>query len=1592
MRTQNNKLLNENVVNGKQRPKRTGGNHMRGLKMRTLVSALVAATVPIFTIGQALATPEGQVFAAPGVELAVKPAQTNNNDFEFKQAQTRKSAFQRRQEAIQRIEALKNGQPIPEPSVPVITPKVTPPPGAPPPPPPTSVQPPVGMGINRAVDVNIPNFANSPNLRKFVNGLPGLGSGAANNLGQYIPVAVPDTTNYPGSDYYEIAVVEYTEQLHSDLPPTKLRGYVQQNGGDPNPHYLGPVIVAMKDRPVRIKFKNLLPTGAGGDLFLPVDTTLMGAGMGPLGMNVTPGNPMIYTQNRATLHLHGGRTPWISDGTPHQWTVPNREATDYKKGVATVNVPDMPPAGPGEMTFYWPNGQSARLMFYHDHAYGITRLNVYAGEAAGYVITDAIEQDLITRGILPGLGVPLVIQDKSFVNDAATSLATSTNLPPGYAPTPLTDTVDPLWSAYVPGGTVGGNLWLPHEYMPNENPFDPRGYNDFGRWDYGPWMNPPMVVNNTELPSPTIVPEAFGDTMMVNGTAFPYVELPPTAVRLRILNACNDRMLNLQLYKAEPLTIRLVNGGANYVDPIVTLSGGGATVQGEAIATVVDPLTGVITAITVTSTGAGYTGAPTVTITDNGGTGSGAVAFASANTEVHMVPALANPAYPTWPQDGRPGGVPDPTTKGPDLYQIGNEGGFLADVAVLSPQPVDFDYNRRSVTMGSVTSKALYVPTAVRADVVVDLSGAQDGDTYILYNDAPAPMPLYDSRYDYFTDDPDQTAIGGAPTTAPGFGPNTRTIMQIRIKGTPSAPYNLAALQAALPAAFVAGQEAFIVPPATYANSLDETMNLTGKSQSVAQVKAVVGGQNYTTPPNVTFFGGGGAGAAAKATLNGVVGIALVTSGSGYTANPTIAIAAVAPDVGAGATAFAQVSGGVITGITVDNPGSNYLVAPNVTITDPTGLGATATANITLGSVGTIVVTKGGSNYVKAPYAYLTGGGGSGAQANALLTGATVLDGKNIVEGMDMEFGRMNAVLGSTPNPLTPLVGLGPVIGAAFYVDPPTEILTPEKPLLWRLTHIGVDSHAVHFHLFDVQVVNRVDWTGVVKPPTLGEMGWKETVETDPFTDVVLALRPTAAAMKLPFGLPRSSRLLDVTMPAGSTANFTPVAPPAGVPAAAQLFNFTNDFGWEYVWHCHLLGHEENDMMRPIVFDVPAAVPTAPRLSAAVTTGIKLTWTDPTPFNYTTGLPTNTLGNPMNEVGFRIERATLSATGTPGTYTVVTNILANKTNHTDVLPDSGARSYRVVAYNAAGQSVSIPVAVCPTCPPPTAPTALAGVVQSGPRIALTWRDNATTETGFVLERADVIAGVTNAFFQIAAVAPLAATGNVTYNDALVVAGSNYVYRVKASNNGAYSAPATSARIAVPLPVAPTGLTATLLTGVQVRLSWTDNDTLETGFVIERADVTNAVVGPFAQIATQAARAGTGAVTITNTTGVFGSNYVFRVKTMSGIIGSAYATSGQVSMPTPPAAPSGLISAAALQGANAIVMLAWTDNATNETGFAIQRASNVGFTTGLVTTPVAANSTSWLSGNLARATTFWFRVAATNAVGSSAWITNSIRTP
>ena len=1067
---------------------------------------------------------------------------------------------------------------------------------------------------------NVANWANSPlptvrpngtiigGIRKFVDTLPGLGYANRNNLGQYIPIANPDTITYPGSDYYEIGLIDYEEQMHSDLPATELRGYVQLNNGtDPNTnlntvapapvHYLGPQIIAQQDRPVRIKFTNMLGIGAAGDLFIPVDTTVMGAGMGP--DNDSNGDPIEYQQNRATIHLHGGNTPWISDGTPHQWTVPVGDVNaHYQKGLSAQNVPDMPDPGQGSLTFYYTNQQSARLMFYHDHSYGITRLNVYAGEAAGYLVTDPVEEDLIRKKILPDLGgvyrygIPLIIQDKTFV-DANTIGAT-----------------DPTWIwGCTPGMAMTGDLWLPHVYMPNQNPADPTGANAFGRWDYGPWFwpvfspitYPPITLpGGTQIPgtpNPSMAMEAFMDTPLVNGTAYPVLTVERKAYRFRILNTCNDRYLNLQLYYA-----------------------------------------------------------------DN-----------AKPTEVKMVPAVPNTGLPAnWPTDARVGGVPDPLKAGPPIIQIGTEGGFLPSPVVIPSTPIGYVYNRRDIVVLNVSDHALFLGPAERADVIIDFSKVKKGAKLILYNDAPAPVPGFDPRFDYYTGDPNMTDTGGAPTTLAGYGPNIRTIMQFRVAtgGAAAAAFDVTALEAIWPAVYAASQPAPIVPETTYPAPYTAATDTYSKIQDT----------------NLTF----------------------------------------------------------------------------------TPIGSATPTTVTMKP-------------------------------------------KAIQELFEMDYGRMNSTFGvelpftNSRNQTT--IPLG-------YIDPPTEFIQDGNTQIWKITHNGVDTHAVHFHLFNVQLINRVGWDGAIRPPEKNELGWKETLRMNPLEDCIVALKPVAPA--LPFTLPDSNRPYDVTRPVGST--FQSIDPVTN--QAYTVTNALTNFGWEYMWHCHLLGHEEMDMMRPIVmtdvndYVTPVSAPYGLTAEVVTTQRIHLSWTD----------------DSNNETGFLIERVI-----EPNTFEAVATVEANITGYNDTtVAPATTYAYRVFAFNGSGDSLPSNTVMVTTAAP-VAPSNLVAAASAlstdPPTVTLTWADNSNNETSFSIQRA------TNVGFTRELTTFPVRANVTTYTDSGVTVFKRYYYRILAINaigNSAYSNTQTIATTPGQLPLAPTGLTVGTITRNSVVLSWTDNATNETGFIIQRA--------------------------------------------------------------------------------------------------------------------------------------------------------------
>ena len=111
----------------------------------------------------------------------------------------------------------------------------------------------------------------------------------------------------------------------------------------------------------------------------------------------------------------------------------------------------------------------------------------------------------------------------------------------------------------------------------------------------------------------------------------------------------------------------------------------------------------------------------------------------------------------------------------------------------------------------------------------------------------------------------------------------------------------------------------------------------------------------------------------------------------------------------------------------------------------------------------------------------------------------------------------MNATLGiELPNTSATIQTTIPLM----YLDPPTEIIKPSAAAaprsgslddgtqIWKITHNGVDTHAIHFHLFNVQVINRVGWDGAIRPPDPNELGWKDTVRMNPLEDVIVALRP----------------------------------------------------------------------------------------------------------------------------------------------------------------------------------------------------------------------------------------------------------------------------------------------------------------------------------------------------------------------------------------------------------------------------------------------------------------------------------------------------
>jgi FtsP/CotA-like multicopper oxidase with cupredoxin domain len=266
---------------------------------------------------------------------------------------------------------------------------------------------------------------------------------------------VPPLIDATAGGTFNLPMAPSMHQFHSDLPPAPTWGY----GGAT---YLGPTIEAKRHMPVTIAAQNQL---GNHPLAFAIDTTLHGA------------READKTAPRVSLHLHGGNTEAESDGHPDATFLPQQSRA-----------------------YQYTNNQEAANLWYHDHALGITRLNVYAGLAGFYLLRD--DWDTGKPGNPPGLPsgpyeVPLVIQDKMFASDGSL--------------------------AYPPGAF--GSVWAP---------------------------------------------EFFGDTAVVNGKVFPFLEVDRGLYRFRVINGSNARVYNLYLSGGH--TIYQIGGDGGLLNAPVQLS------------------------------------------------------------------------------------------------------------------------------------------------------------------------------------------------------------------------------------------------------------------------------------------------------------------------------------------------------------------------------------------------------------------------------------------------------------------------------------------------------------------------------------------------------------------------------------------------------------------------------------------------------------------------------------------------------------------------------------------------------------------------------------------------------------------------------------------------------------------------------------------------------------------------------------------------------------------------------------------------------------------------------------------------------------
>ena len=282
------------------------------------------------------------------------------------------------------------------------------------------------------------------------------------------PLPVPSIIDARNGGTFTINISQFNQWLGLIDPisqqrlNTKVWGY--------NCSYPGPTIVAKKNVPISVFWQNKLVNENNEPLphLLQIDRSIDWAFKNDPAWQ-SYGVPIV-------THVHGGHTESASDGLPDNWYTPNfaRKGPGFIKG-------DIEP-------YYYQNDQEAATIWYHDHALGVTRLNVYAGMAGYYLITDNNETDLQTANKIPSApyDLGLAIQDRIF--------------------------------------TTTGQLLYPSA---NEDEDDEH--------------------------APGILPEVFGDFILVNGMTWPVLQVEPRQYRFRVLNGSDSRFYDLFLSSGQQI-------------------------------------------------------------------------------------------------------------------------------------------------------------------------------------------------------------------------------------------------------------------------------------------------------------------------------------------------------------------------------------------------------------------------------------------------------------------------------------------------------------------------------------------------------------------------------------------------------------------------------------------------------------------------------------------------------------------------------------------------------------------------------------------------------------------------------------------------------------------------------------------------------------------------------------------------------------------------------------------------------------------------------------------------------------------------------